>query len=769
MLDSQRDQYVAGSEYMSDDAQTFSYVDVVAAIRRQSAMFLALAAVGFICGAAFLLVFKPKFQSTATLLIDTRKYPETPQANIAARVTYDSSAAIDTQVEILKSQTLAKAVVDKNKLWDEPEFISSGGGPRSILNGFLKPASSQPEISPEEARNRATGYLLRHLTVKRVSDTFTIDVTFETAYADLSARVANEAAQAFIDWQRNLHRAAIMSAGEWLEERIKDLKEKSSSGQRSVAEYQASNNIFDMGGAGPLEERRLTELSGQLSTAHDQAKDAQSKLEQLSRLNATGHDPSTDLEVLSAIEDVSSDPSIVALRQQYFEYTTKYGQLSKLLPANHEALVALRNQIQGVQTTLLGELSRVRLMVKKNKDDAEAKVKSLQAEISTTMNESRAAAAAQVALKQLELSAQTYQNLYDSFMHRYAEALEAERSPAAEATIISPAEAPTTRNYKKSFMIAAIFPALALLLGGGIAFLRESISRPFWTTREVESKLRLPCADVIPRIRPRLLRRAQKAFRAKGSVSRRDGEKRIGLRIANPVGCYALEEPLSRFAEGIRSIKLALKINGFEASRRAIGIISALPNEGKSSVALALAAAAAKGGCKTILMDCDLRNPAMTNSWLRGEKKLGLIDVLSKRATIDEVILTDEDTKLRFIPSGLSSGHKHAGDLMASDELRAITESLKNDYDLVIVDLPPMSPVIDVAISQSFIDGYILVIEWGKTRVNSVDFILKKMPRVYENVFTAVLNKVDVSRLKKFGFYMSDYYDNKHIGRYLRS
>jgi succinoglycan biosynthesis transport protein ExoP len=769
MLDSQRDRYAAGGEYVSDEVQTLSYVDVVAAIRRQSAMFLFLAVVGLICGATFLLVFKPKFQSTATILIDTRKYPETPQANIAARVTYDSSAAIDTQVEILKSQTLARAVVEKNRLWEDPEFIAAPGGPRSIISSLFKSTNPPSNLNPVDARNRATYYLFQHLTVKRVSDTFTLDVTFESPDADSSARVANEVAEAFIDWQRNLHRTAIASAGEWLEERIKDLKEKSTSGQRSVAEFQADNNIFDMGSAGPAEERRLTDLSNQLAAARDQAKNAQSKLEQLNQLNATGHNPATDLEVLSAIEDVSSDPSIVALRQQYFEYTTKYGQLGKLLPANHEALVALRAQIQGVQTTLLGELSRVRLKVKKNKDDAEEKIKSLQSEISTTMNDSRAAAAAQVGLRQLQLSAQTYQNLYDSFMHRYAEALEAERSPAAEATIISAAEAPAARNYKKSLIIAAIFPGLALLFGGGIALLRETISRPFWTIREVESKLRLPCADVIPRVGPRLLRRAQKAFRARGDRLRRDGEKRLGLRVANPVGCYALEEPLSRFAEGIRSIKLALKISGFEASRRAIGIISALPNEGKSSVALALAAAAAKGGCRTILVDCDLRNPAMTNSWLRGEKKLGLVDVLSKRATIEDVILTDEDTKLCFIPSGLSSGHKHAGDLMANDELRSITESLKNAYDLVIMDLPPMSPVIDVAISQSFVDGYILVIEWGKTRVNSVDFILKKMPRVYENIFTAVLNKVDVGQLRKFGFYMQDYYHNKHTARYLKS
>jgi capsular exopolysaccharide synthesis family protein len=314
-----------------------------------------------------------------------------------------------------------------------------------------------------------------------------------------------------------------------------------------------------------------------------------------------------------------------------------------------------------------------------------------------------------------------------------------------------------------------LFPALTLLLGAGVAFLRESIGRPFWTTREVEGRLRLPCADIIPKIQPRLLRRAQKAFRARSGGSRRDGQKRVGLRIADPIGCYALEAPLSRFAEGVRSIKLALKINGFEASRRAVGVVSALPDEGKSSVALALAAAVAKGGCKTILVDCDLRNPALTNSWLRGEKKPGLIDVLGKNSTIDDVILIDEDTNLRFIPSGLSGGHKYAGDLMANDELRLLVENLKNEYDLVIVDLPPMSPVIDVAISQSFIDGYILVIEWGKTRVNSVEFILKKMPRVYENVFTVVLNKVDVSRLKKFGFYIHDYYHNKHIGRYLNS
>ncbi len=90
--------------------------------------------------------------------------------------------------------------------------------------------------------------------------------------------------------------------------------------------------------------------------------------------------------------------------------------------------------------------------------------------------------------------------------------------------------------------------------------------------------------------------------------------------------------------------------------------------------------------------------------------------------------------------------------MMANDSFAALILDLKNQFDLVIVDLPPMSPVTDVAISHNFVDGYLLVVEWGMTKASSVDFALRRMPQVHESVISVVLNRADIRKIKKFGF-----------------
>jgi succinoglycan biosynthesis transport protein ExoP len=767
MLDPERSKnFMTGEQgEAADEGLAFSVADFTAALRRQWLVFTVFLLLGVAGGGAFLILEKPNFSATTTILIDTRKYPESPQADIAARTTYDSSAAIDTQVEIMKSQTLARSVVDKRALWREPEFTASGGGLRSTVMRYLKLNSAAPNLTEEQLRGRAIGHFLKNLTVKRVADTFAIDISFESAYADQAANVANATAQAFIEWQRDLHREALTLAGEWLEERIKDLRQKSAVEQQSVAEYQAKHNVFDAGGS-LADDKRLTELTNQIETARSQSTDAQAKLNQLNQVKVTGVSHSSDLEIISAIENAAADPSLATLRLRYLDLTNRYNHLLKLLPPTHQAVTDLRDQIQNAHSTLLDELARVRLMVKSRRDTAQEKVKDLQGQIVAVIKESRAAAAAQAALKQLEINAQTYQSLYDSFLHRYAEALQAERSPAAEAAVISPAEPPPIRNYKKALLMSAAIVAFGALIGALIAFVRERVSRPFWTARDVESKLRLPCTDVIPALDARDLKLAQATF-LRGANSAQGEGWRQGLRNGDPVGYYALANPLSRFAESLRSVRIALKINRFEGERRAVGITSALPNEGKSSVALALAASAASAGVRTILVDCDFRNPAVTRAWFGKARHTGLVDIVRGDAVLSEVIQVDPDSGLHFVPTGSLHRHSHAGDMMANDSFAALIFDLKNQFDLVIIDLPPMSPITDVAISHNFVDGYLLVVEWGKTRAASVDFALRKMPQVHESVISVVLNKADINKIKKFGFYMNDYYSSKYADRYL--
>ena len=246
---------------------------------------LLCAVVGLVVGAGVLYFVKPNFVAVATLLIDTRKYPENSPSAVVGSVSYDSNAAVDSQVQILKSRRLELAVVKNLQLADDPEFAGKGAGIRAMLLGpFFKRDAAPSESDRVES---AIAYFDKNLTVKRVQDTFAIDIGFESKYADRAAQIANATAQAFIDDQLETQHAALRQASAWLEERMRDLSEKSVAGQRSVAEYEAKNNILDLGGGRVAEEQRLSDLGGRLETARAQETDARVKLQQWDAIMAS--------------------------------------------------------------------------------------------------------------------------------------------------------------------------------------------------------------------------------------------------------------------------------------------------------------------------------------------------------------------------------------------------------------------------------------------------------------------------------------------------
>ena len=132
---------------------------------------------------------------------------------------------------------------------------------------------------------------------------------------------------------------------------------------------------------------------------------------------------------------------------------------------------------------------------------AELREVGIQKELAKAISQSEEVSHAQVTLRQLEASARTYQALYDSFLNRYTDSLQEQTSPIAAATFINRAVPPSSRNYKKTLVAAAAFPIAGLALGFGIAMLRELGRRVFWTSRLVESSLRIACLGILPAVR----------------------------------------------------------------------------------------------------------------------------------------------------------------------------------------------------------------------------------------------------------------------------
>jgi capsular exopolysaccharide synthesis family protein len=231
------------------------------------------------------------------------------------------------------------------------------------------------------------------------------------------------------------------------------------------------------------------------------------------------------------------------------------------------------------------------------------------------------------------------------------------------------------------------------------------------------------------------------------------------------VGWAVVDHPYSRFSEVIRSIKLAVDSDSRASSKKVIGFTSAIPHEGKSTVATAFGQLLARNGARVIVVDCDLRNPSLTRS-IAPNAANGILEVVSGEASYEEVVWKDGSTQMEFLPAVLISERVDAYTILNSDGLRRVFDELRARYEFVVVDLSPLAPVIDVCATTHLIDSYVLVIEWGCTKIDIVEHALRAAPDVHDSMLGAVLNKADIRRLVKYDPRLAGYYYNKRYQQY---
>jgi succinoglycan biosynthesis transport protein ExoP len=222
-----------------------------------------------------------------------------------------------------------------------------------------------------------------------------------------------------------------------------------------------------------------------------------------------------------------------------------------------------------------------------------------------------------------------------------------------------------------------------------------------------------------------------------------------------------VDEPLSGFAEGFRAIKVAADIAGSIKQNKVIGITSSLPHEGKSTVASNFAELLAHVGRKVILIDCDLRNPTLS-SRLVSKPDVGLLEVMGGKLALADAIYTDPSSGLSFLPAVIESRLAHSSEILASEALKQFIDGLRKTYDYIVIDFPPLAPVVDVRATINLVDSYVFVIEWGKTRLNMVQRQLGSAPELVDRLLGVVLNKANFRVLERYEDYYGRYYYKKN-------
>jgi succinoglycan biosynthesis transport protein ExoP len=723
-------------------------------VRRQAFVVFAFALLGAALGGVFFVHATPKYTATATLLVDTHKIELVQQPTVYDETSMQSTGAMESQVELLKSDEVALRVIRKLKLSEDPRFI--GGESGSVLQSILHRIApgyfgESQALSEDQRQSLALNLFAKNLSVERIGVTYAIEIDFESRYPDLAAEVANAVTDAYIDLQRTTEYDAVRRASDWLEERIPELRAKSEDAQKAVVDYKREHNIVETGGGRSIDDQRLTDMNDKLNAAHDETLKARGRFDEFSVAKGT-EVPSAAAASESNARATPSD-LLDKLRSQYFDIVSKEAESSAKLGPNNPAIISLRNQKIQLRSEMTEEIQRLKDSSESEYAAAQLREAALRKEFDEAVAHNQQTNQAEVRLRELEASAQAYQDLYNTFITRYNASLQQAASPIAEASVITPATPLIKRDYKKTYQMAALFPIGALALGFGVALLRELLGgRVFLTSKSVQSRLGIGCIGLLPKLekgrrRPRWRTKQPPGPTAPRTLAR--GEYEVSWTV--------VDHPRTRFSEGVRSILLAIDLETKSTSSRVFGLTSAMPNEGKSTVTLAVGQLFARNGASVVVVDCDLRNPSLTRS-LTPNATSGIIELAEGRASLENVVWSDPSTRMAFIPAILHAGPPDPPSILSSTKMKELFSELRKQYDFVLVDLSPIAPVIDVCATTEFVDAYVLVIEWGRTTVDAVQHALRAALIPFESMLGAVLNKADIKTLKSYDPYLTGYY-----------
>ena len=728
---------------------------LVSFVRRQFPIIVFIALLALALGGAYVISTPPSYTASATMIIDTRKVQLFQQQSILGDIPIDS-ASVESQVQILKSEQIALAVIKALHLTDSPEFSEpSGGLIGAILSFGLNLLDVGPPKSEFERARQAIRVFEDRLGIKRVGLSYVIEISFRSQNPERAAQIANAIADAYVVDQLGAKYEATRRAGIWLQDRIKELRQQASAAERAVVDFKTKNNIVTTGGTGGrlVSEQQVAEQSSQLVLVRAQTADARAKLD---RIETVLRADSPDATVNSTVTDTLKNEVITKLRSQYLDLANREADWSSRYGKDHLAAVNLRNQMQEIRNSILDELRRIAEGYKSDYQIAKAREEQIQIELGQAVSQSQETNQAQVTLRELESSSQTYRTLYDNFLQRYMESIQQQSFPISDARVISQASPPLQKSHPKTALILGGVSIAGLILGFGVGLIREWSDRVFRTVEQVESLLRMDCIAVVP-----LLQSGETGKNTHSTAV--VGPRRI---VRDKTAFWVVvDAPFSRFAEAIRSMKLAVDLNGVVRSNKVVGFTSSAPNEGKSTIAVALAALMSQVGAKTILVDCDIRNPSISRI-LTPNASRGLFEVLTGKCSLEEVVCIEESTKMEFLPAVIRARVAHSNEILSSGAMKKLFDNLRQIYDYVVVDFPPLSPVIDVRATTHLVDSYIFVIEWGGTKFDVVEHALASAPLVQENLLGVVLNKTNMEIFGRYEGYRESYYSPKHSERY---
>jgi polysaccharide biosynthesis transport protein len=717
-------------------------------LRRQYLVILFVTALGIGVGVLYLKVAPSIYTAETTLYIDPHSSPISAQAAIFG----NDPIEINSQIQIIKSKAIAAVVIKKlNLLKEHP----TGSGITSSVKEFLSDIGAIAPKAQTDPLDTIIDEFIMNLIVEHTADAGrVVTIKYNSTSPEQAAQVANAVADAYINGLLDAKYESNRLASSWLQEHLKRLREQADQAQRAVESFKRQHNIATADGKA-LDDQQVADLNSRLITARAQTSEA---LVRFDRLQALIKKPPSGTDIDAVVSEVNS-PTVTSLRQKYLELSQREREWSDRFGTDHLAVVNLRNRMGEIRSSIFDELRLAADQAKRIYATAMLNQKTIEEQLAKRIAEPQVASQAKVTLRGLETTATSYRNLYDSFLQRYMGSSQQTTLPFTEARVISPASPPPYRSKPKTKLILALSIIGSIGLGFGLGILRDIMDRVFRTAQQLETALQVPCVALVP-----LLKTGKSNYQSRKSTRSNNAN---GHKVIAPDMLWTIiHSPLSKFAEAVRSIKLAIDLHFSTPGCKVVGITSTVPNEGKSTMAVALAQLIAQGQKRVLLVDCDLRNPSLSRTLAPlARTTIGIAEIISGRSSVKEAILEEPKSKIALLLAGKEIPLFLSSEILGGESISNLFKELRQSYDYIVVDFPPLLPIIDARASTHLVDAYLLTVEWGRTKIDLIEQALASAPKIYVGLIGTILNKIDMKHIMRYD--TSGRYDyNAHHARY---
>ncbi len=719
-----------------------------------------------ILGITLFITFRtePVYQATAKIMVEEQGGVGESLFDVTSMMKKETM--INNQVEILSSRTLAEQVIRELQVSDQAPGLrmiqsetgksGSGGG----ILGWFKGSDEKAETDVASEFDQYVERLRNSIKVNPIRNTDMVEISINAFSAFEAAFIANTVTRVYQNMNRQQSQEEVRQVKNFLEEQLDMYQSELANSEETLKNYQERSKIFAL----DQETEELVQNLSEFETLYNEAKtEYEANRQRLAYINEQLDDKNINIDV----DAISSQPYLEELRKQIAEKEAEltkymaslveigtYSQAKNQVQLLERQISALKEKFKQEVTKaaasqfidpaqISGSLVRSKIEVETQLQSLEPKIKAL-GDIVTQYNaELEALPGKSLKLARLMRKRQSDEKIYIMLQEKYQESRITEVGQLGIIRIIDPAMPPKYPVKPRKKLNILLGMLVGLGMGVAVAFVLEYLDNSVRSIEDLE-RMSLPMMSTIPYIRPEETNGVLKT-----PIASDPEVQAISDRLVTHL------QPKSPISEAYRTLRTNIIFSSPDEQRRVFLVTSSGPKEGKSTSVSNLAITFAQMGTKTLLIDADLRRPIL-HKLFGLKKEVGLTNVLVGRAALE-----DATDKVRELPDLdiLSCGviPPNPAELLGSERMRQLLETLKQRYNVILIDTPPIIAVTDASVLAPLADGVLLVVRSAQTQKDAALHAYEQLRRVKANVLGVILNG-----LQAFNSYGSYYYYQYH-------